>query len=110
MRFTRILRNIGARYAHARDTLNIEVGSTNKEIHAAYLKLAKMHHPDIASITGRDPKEAEKKFQEIGEAYQLLIATMPKVDDTDVSNPGPSRVQYCQFLIKIQIFDQHSNF
>jgi len=75
MRFTRVLYNIGARYSNARNLLNVEIGANKKEVHSAYLKMAKMHHPDAVSNIGGELNEAETKFQEIGEAYQLLMAT-----------------------------------
>ena len=75
MRFTRIALNIGARYSNARAILNVETGATKTEVHSAYLKMAKKFHPDAVSAAGGDPKEAEIKFQEIGEAYNLLSAT-----------------------------------
>jgi len=74
MRFTKILMNIGAKYKNARALLDVEVGATKKEIHSAYLAKAKELHPDASfGIHELDPKEAEAKFQEVGEAYQLLI-------------------------------------
>lgn len=91
MRFTRVLRNIGAQYSAARSVLRVEAGATKKEVHSAYLKMAKEYHPDTSTALGRDPKEVETKFQEIGEAYQLLIATKaPK----STSQSDASDLQY----------------
>ncbi|MDD3083545.1 MAG: molecular chaperone DnaJ [Candidatus ainarchaeum sp.] len=47
--------------------LGLQKGASIEEIKKAYKKLAKQHHPDIS----KDPN-AEKKFKEIVEAYQVL--------------------------------------
>jgi len=47
--------------------LGIAKGASLEEIKKAYKKLAKQHHPDVS----KDP-DAEKKFKEIVEAYQVL--------------------------------------
>ena len=51
------------------DTLGVTKSSSPEEIKRAYRKLALQYHPDRA---GKDNKEAEKKFKEINEAYQVL--------------------------------------
>ncbi len=50
------------------DILGVEKGASQEEIKKAYRKKALQHHPD------RNPgdKEAEKKFKEISEAYEVL--------------------------------------
>src|SRR6266487_3254397 len=45
-----------------------DTGATEKEIKAAYRKLARKHHPDMNQ---GNPK-AEARFKEIGEAYEVL--------------------------------------
>ncbi len=47
--------------------LGIAKGASTDEIQKAYRKLARKYHPDI----NRSP-EAEEKFKDIGEAYQVL--------------------------------------
>ena len=51
------------------DTLQISKGATDVEIKKAYRKLAMKWHPDK---NPDNSEEAIKKFQEIGEAYDVL--------------------------------------
>ncbi|XP_059651818.1 chaperone protein dnaJ GFA2, mitochondrial [Cornus florida] len=50
------------------DTLGVSKNSTASEIKKAYYGLAKKLHPD----TNKDDPEAEKKFQEVQKAYEVL--------------------------------------
>lgn len=52
------------------EALGIPKTSTDKEIKAAYRKLAKTHHPDLHQ--GDAKKAAEEKFKLISEAYEVL--------------------------------------
>ena len=49
-------------------TLGVAKTATEKEIKQAYRKLARKHHPDV----NPGDKEAESKFKEINEAYEVL--------------------------------------
>jgi DnaJ homolog subfamily C member 3 len=50
--------------------LGVPRTATSKEIKSAYRKLALQYHPD--KVKAEDKEEAEKKFQDIGEAYEVL--------------------------------------
>ncbi|MCL6448600.1 MAG: J domain-containing protein [Armatimonadetes bacterium] len=52
------------------EILGVARNATEKEIKAAYRKLARKWHPDLH--TGRQKKEAEEKFKQINEAYEVL--------------------------------------
>ncbi|MER3558845.1 MAG: molecular chaperone DnaJ, partial [Armatimonadota bacterium] len=48
--------------------LGVPRNATEKEIKAAYRKLARQYHPDV----NPGDKNAEERFKEINEAYQVL--------------------------------------
>jgi curved DNA-binding protein len=50
------------------ETLGVSKTATSDEIKNAFRKLARKHHPDVAT----DKKTAEEKFKEINEAYEVL--------------------------------------
>ena len=50
------------------DTLGVARGASGDEIKAAYRALARQHHPDVAE----DKHQAEHRFKEINEAYEVL--------------------------------------
>lgn len=54
------------------EILGVTSKASNKEIKKAYRKLAMKFHPDSAKRKGIDPKRAETKFKEIGEAYSII--------------------------------------
>ena len=53
-------------FQKALETLGIISGMGKKEIRERYLELCKQHHPDASG-------EENEKFQEIHEAYKLLM-------------------------------------
>lgn len=63
------------------EVLGVNKNASEQEIKKAYKKMARKYHPDL----NRDnPKEAEEKFKEVNEAYDIL------------SNPQ-KKMQYDQF-------------
>ncbi len=50
------------------DTLDIDRSASGPEIQKAYRRLARKYHPDL----NRDDSEAESRFKQIGEAYEVL--------------------------------------
>ncbi len=62
------------------DVLGISRSASDKEVRQAYRRLARQYHPDV----NRGDKDAETRFKEINEAYQVL------------SNPD-SRKKYDRF-------------
>lgn len=62
------------------EILGVDRNATEEEIKKAYRRLAKKYHPDL----NPGDKEAEQKFKEINEAYEIL------------SDPQ-KRAQYDQF-------------
>ena len=57
-----------AAYKNYYQTLGVSRSASQKEIRAAYRKLAAKHHPD----RNKGDKAAEERFKEIGEAYTVL--------------------------------------
>jgi molecular chaperone DnaJ len=49
--------------------LGVDRGASKEEIKHAYRRLAKKHHPDLNK---ENQKEAEEKFKEVSEAYEVL--------------------------------------
>ena len=57
------------------EILGIKPGASPEEIHAAYRRAAQAYHPDKVSHLGQEFQElAQKKFIEIQEAYEKLLA------------------------------------
>lgn len=52
-------------------TLGIERNATDSDIRAAYLKKARLYHPD----KNKGDKQAEERFKEINEANEVLSDT-----------------------------------
>src|SRR6202045_3608792 len=50
------------------ETLGVSKTASEDEIRSAFRKLARKYHPDVA----KDKKNAEEKFKQINEAYEVL--------------------------------------
>ena len=58
--------------------LGVSKDASDADINKAYRKLARQYHPDL-----NQTKEAEEKFKDISEAYDVLSALLPALDDID---------------------------
>ncbi|XP_065058168.1 dnaJ homolog subfamily A member 3, mitochondrial-like isoform X1 [Rhopilema esculentum] len=67
------------------DVLGVPKNATQKDIKAAYYELAKKYHPDT-----NKGKEAESKFQEIQQAYEILSDDQKRAtyDQFGTADPG----------------------
>ena len=53
--------------------LGVDPSASDEEIKKAYREMAKKNHPDLVSNLGEEVRQAaEKKFQEINEAYETI--------------------------------------
>lgn len=53
--------------------LGIDPSATDEEVKRAYREMAKKNHPDLVSNLGEEVRQAaERKFQEINEAYETI--------------------------------------
>ncbi len=55
--------------------LELETNASPEEIKKAYKKMALKYHPDRQeqSLSDQEKKQAEEKFKQISEAYELLM-------------------------------------
>ena len=56
------------------EVLGLQKGASENDIKRAYKRLASKHHPD----KNQGSKEAEEKFKEINEAYEVLSDSQKK--------------------------------
>lgn len=53
--------------------LGVDPNASDDEVKKAYREMAKKNHPDLVSNLGEDVRQAaEKKFQEINQAYEII--------------------------------------
>jgi len=67
------------------ETLGVDKGASKEEIKRAYRRLAKKYHPDLNK---GDPKEAEEKFKEVSEAYEVLSDPQKRVNYDKFGHAG----------------------
>ena len=65
------------------DVLGISKGASDDEIKKAYRKLAKQYHPDVNKAP-----DAEAKFKEINEAYEVLSDPQKKATYDQFGHAG----------------------
>lgn len=58
---------MAVKYRDYYEILGVSRSATQEEVHKAYRKLARKYHPDVNKA-----KDAEERFKEIGEAYEVL--------------------------------------
>jgi len=83
MRVSRVLKSIfenvnrSERVSVALDLLNVPETASKQEIHKAYIKQAKIYHPDV--VGNLNPTKQAEMFQSVYEAYEILLGK--SVDD-----------------------------
>ncbi|NLC96096.1 MAG: molecular chaperone DnaJ [Erysipelotrichaceae bacterium] len=65
------------------DVLGVSKGASEQEIKKAYRSLAKKYHPDVSK-----EKDAEAKFKEINEAYEVLSDTQKRATYDQFGHEG----------------------
>ena len=68
------------------EVLGVNKGASDEEIKKAYRKLAKQYHPDINQD---NKKEAEAKFKEVSEAYEVLSDKQKRTMYDQFGHNGP---------------------
>ena len=70
------------------EILEIAPGSSAEDIKAAYHRLAKRWHPD--RFTGAEKEEAEKRFRQLAEAFNMLKDAGKREDSEQGRSCEPS--------------------
>ena len=81
------------------EVLGVEKTATADEIKKAYRKLAKKYHPDANSD---NKEEAEKKFKEIAEAYEVLSDDTKRKQYDNFGHAGTDRRRCSEDIIHME--------
>lgn len=76
--------------------LGLAPGATREQIRMAFRRLARELHPDVAGSYGLPPHEADRRFKEVRQAYELLMAAVPIpaiVRDAPAANPAQEQAE-----------------
>ena len=65
--------------------LGVEKNASEQEIKKAYRKLAQKYHPDV----NKNNPDAEKKFKEVSEAYEVLSDKQKRATYDQFGKAGP---------------------
>ena len=68
------------------EVLGVAKGASQDEIKKAYRKLSKQYHPDI-----NKEADAEDKFKEISEAYEILSDEQKRAQYDQFGHAGPNQ-------------------
>lgn len=69
------------------EVLGVQKNATDEELKKAYRKLAKQYHPDA---NPNNKEEAEKKFKEVNEAYEVLSDKQKRSMYDQFGHSGPN--------------------
>ena len=69
------------------EVLGVDKSATDEELKKAFRKLAKQYHPDA---NPNNKEEAEKKFKEVNEAYEVLSDKQKRSMYDQFGHSGPN--------------------
>jgi len=71
------------------EILEVRPGATADEVKAAYHRLAKQWHPD--RFTGEQKTQAEHKFRQLTEAFNMLKNAVPRTPEPPAASPAVAK-------------------